>query len=315
MDEEKKETIIPGEGEPLEEQKVTPDEAAVPDPPAEPEKEEQEETETPEEEEEGTEETGSGETLPAEGEEPPTAHKYADRLTKAFPDREFKSDEDYEKGMDEYLQELEGYKERGTMANQKLISLFESEPQVGDVVRDMINGATFREALARHISPEDLTAIEGDPDYEGWNKRKAEREELLKKRNAKKEEYDKNLEFTAKAIDEFAKENNMDDEAAAKFLGRFDAMLADINSGKMSKEMLMTMKRAWDYDNDIATARAQGEVAGTNKKIVAQKEKASKVKGDGLPKIGGTSEVPAANNPAPSYIDSLLERTNKKRAL
>lgn len=241
-------------------------------------------------------------------------NKYAERLAKVYPDREFKSDEDYDKGMEEYLGELEGYKERGTMANQKLIGLFESEPQVGDVVRDMINGATFREALARHISPEDLTAIEGDPDFEGWNKNKTAREDLLNKRKAKQDEYNKNLEFSQQAIEEFARENNMDDGSAGKFLARFDAMLADINSGRISKEVLASIKKAWDYDNDITTARDQGEVAGKNKKIVAQKEE-PKPAGDGLPKISGSSEIPKGNTPAPNYIDGLLERTSRKKAL
>ncbi len=273
--------------------------------------------EAPAETAEAEPEAQEGEALvPEEGipAEETSKNKYAERLARAFPDREFKSDEDYDKGMEEYLDELEGYKERGTMANQKLIALFESEPQVGDVVRDMINGATFREALARHMSPEDLTAVEGDPDFEGWNKNKATREESLNKRKAKQEEYAKNLEFSQQAIEEFAKENDMDDESAGKFLARFDSMLADINSGKISKDVLMTIKKAWDYDNDITTAREQGELAGKNKNIVAQKE-AAKPKGDGLPKIGGSSVAPQANKPEPNYIDGLLERTSKRRAL
>jgi len=273
--------------------------------------------EAPAETAEAEPEAQEGEALvPEEGipAEETSKNKYAERLARAFPDREFKSDEDYDKGMEEYLDELEGYKERGTMANQKLIALFESEPQVGDVVRDMINGATFREALARHMSPEDLTAVEGDPDFEGWNKNKAIREESLNKRKAKQEEYAKNLEFSQQAIEEFAKENDMDDESAGKFLARFDSMLADINSGKISKDVLMTIKKAWDYDNDITTAREQGELAGKNKNIVAQKE-AAKPKGDGLPKIGGSSVAPQANKPEPNYIDGLLERTSKRRAL
>ncbi|HUW93841.1 MAG TPA: hypothetical protein VMV74_11805 [Bacteroidales bacterium] len=260
--------------------------------------------------------TAQAETVPEI--EPPLSeepkNKHAERLAKAYPDRTLEKDEDYEKSLDDYIGELEEYKERGTMTNQKLIAVFESEPQVGDVVRDMINGSTFREALARHVSPEDLTAIEGDPDYEGWTKNKTVREENLNKRKARQEEYDKNLEFSQQSVETFAKENNMNDESAAKFLARFDAMLADINSGKISKEILNTMKRAWDYDNDIVQARTQGELAGKNKNIVAQKE-AEKPKGDGLPKIGGSSEMPKANRPAPEYIDDLIERTNRKQAL
>lgn len=261
-------------------------------------------------EEAATPEEGSTEEV---SEEAPK-NKYAERLSKAYPDREFKNDEDFDKGLEEYLGELEGYKERGTMANQKLIALFEAEPQIGDVVRDLINGSTVREALARHIPLEDLTPLEGDPDYEGWSKNKAAREEGLAKRKAKQDEYSKNLEFSQTAIEEFAKENNMDDDAAGKFLSKFDSMIADINSGRISKEVLATMKRAWNYENDITTAREQGEVAGKNKKIVAQKEEPKPV-GDGLPKISGSSEVPQGNVPAPNYIDGLLERTNRKKAL
>lgn len=110
-------------------------------------------------------------------------HKFADRLIKTFPDRKFEKDDDYDTALNEHLDELEGYKERGTTANKKLIALFESEPQVGNLVRDMVNGATFREALARHISPDELTAVEGDPDYEGWTKNKTEREKRLDRKS------------------------------------------------------------------------------------------------------------------------------------
>lgn len=282
-----------------------------------PEQDESTEEETAEEEqpvkEEASEETEpAGEEETSEGEAP--TNKYAERLAKAYPDRSFETEEDYEKGLDEYLGELEGYRERGVLANQKLIALFEAEPQVGDVVRDMMNGATFREALTRHISPEDLTAIEGDPDYEGWNKNKAAREEGLNKRKTRESDYAKNLELSQQAIEEFARENDMDDAAAGKFLARFDAMLADVNSGKISKDVLTTMKRAWEYDNDVTKAREQGELAGQNKKIIAQKQ-AEKPKGDGLPKLGSKSEPPEVKKPEPQYIDRVFEHVEKRKVL
>ena len=65
--------------------------------------------------EEAISETGAGEALttaPEEVDEKPK-HKYADRLSKAFPDREYASDDEYDSAMEEYLTGLEGYKERG----------------------------------------------------------------------------------------------------------------------------------------------------------------------------------------------------------
>lgn len=251
---------------------------------------------------------------PAEEPQPPEPkkHKYADRLSKAFPDRQFEKDEDFDSALDEHLDELEGYKERGTLANKRLIALFDAEPQVGDVVRDMINGASFREALARHMSPEDLTAIEGDPDYEGWSKNKAEREERTSKREARMKEREANLQVTQEAIDTFAAENNMSEEDAANFLGKLDQLIDDFNAGKISKEVLTTMKKAWDYDNDIATAKDEGEIAGKNQNIVAKKEAAQPI-GDGIPKITSTSEI---KEPAPrekSYFEGLSESINRKK--
>lgn len=261
--------------------------------------------------EEVTEEEVSGEEEAPAPEPEPKRHRFAEKLSKAYPDRKFEKPEDFDAGLDEYLGELEEYRERGQMANQKLISVFESEPAVGDLVRDIMNGATVREALARNFSPDDLVPEEGDPDYEGWNKRKTEREENLRKQRERQEEYNKNLEFSTQAIETFAQENNMDEDAASKFLQRMDAMLADINQGKISKEFLLTLKKAWNYDNDLAKAKEAGTVAGRNASIIAKKE-AEKPVGDGIPKVANTSEIPEGQKAKPDYLGSLVDRVTSR---
>lgn len=264
--------------------------------------------------EEAISETGAGEALttaPEEVDEKPK-HKYADRLSKAFPDREYASDDEYESAMEEYLTGLEGYKERGSSLNKKLLAIFEAEPKIGNVIQDMINGATFREALARHISPDDLTAIEGDPDYEGWNKNRTAREEQAAKRRQFEEEYASNLEMSSQAVKEFADENGMTEEAAEKFLGKIDEMLAAINSGKITKETLLAMKKAFDYDNAVGDAKQTGEIAGRNQAIVASKESAPA--GDGLPKISSSSELPKTDQKKDQWIDGVAGQAKKRQA-
>ena len=263
--------------------------------------------------EEAISETGAGEALttaPEEVDEKPK-HKYADRLSKAFPDREYASDDEYESAMEEYLTGLEGYKERGSSLNKKLLAIFEAEPKIGNVIQDMINGATFREALARHISPDDLTAIEGDPDYEGWNKNRTAREEQAAKRRQFEEEYASNLEMSSQAVKEFADENGMTEEAAEKFLGKIDEMLAAINSGKITKETLLAMKKAFDYDNAVGDAKQTGEIAGRNQAIVASKESAPA--GDGLPKISSSSELPKTEPKKDAWIDDVAGAAKKRQ--
>ena len=241
-------------------------------------------------------------------------HKYADKLAQVFPDRKFEKDDDYDSALDEHLTGLETYKQRGTEANKKLIALFDSQPEVGSLVRDMIEGATFREALARHISPEDLTPIEGDPDFEGWTKNKREREESLAKRKEREAQRERDLAESQAVIDAFAKENNMDDSAAEAFLKKVDEMIGAITSGKVSKEALLAMQRAFNYENDITKAREEGALSERNKKIVAEKEKPEK-KGDGIPRPTITGQPKETTEVRPTYIDSLVDRVNKKKVL
>jgi hypothetical protein len=107
----------------------------------------------------------------------------------------------------------------------------------------------------------------------------------------------------------------MDDAAAEKFLGKFDEMLAEINSGKITKETLLAIKKAFDYDSDVAKAAKQGEIAGRNQNIVAQKE-STPLQGDGLPRPGVSSEAPEGDKKAtPNYIDDLLARTKRRQVL
>lgn len=267
-----------------------------------------EETATPPVEEQSATETP--EEITTAPEEKPK-HRYADRLSKAYPDRKFESDDDYDAAMDEHLNGLEGYKERGSALNKKLLAIFEADPKIGNVVQDMINGATFREALARHISPEDLTAIEGDPDYEGWNKNRTAREEQAAKRRQFEEEYAGNLEMSSQAVKEFADENGMTEEAAETFLGKIDEMLAAINSGKITKETLMAMKKAFDYDNAVGEAKQTGEIAGRNQAIVASKETAPA--GDGLPKISNSSELPKTEQKKDEWIDGVAGQAKRRQ--
>jgi hypothetical protein len=249
--------------------------------------------------------------LPAET--PAPTHKYADRLSQAYPDRKFEKPEDYDAALDEHLSELSDYRDKGQIANSKLISLFDAEPQVGDIVRDMINGSTFREALARYVSPQDLTAIEGDPDYEGWNKNKTAREEALGKRKSAEEEFNTNLQMSQQQIADFATENKLSDDQAELLLSSLDNIVAEVKAGKVTKETLLLMKKAVDYDNAVGSAAETGAIAGRNANIVAKKE--TEPIGDGLPKVGNSNEPPMINKPAPGYMDNLINTTKKRQYL
>lgn len=240
-------------------------------------------------------------------------HRYHERLTKAFPDRKFEKPEDYDTAMDEHLTNLEGYMDRGKKANQKLLGLFESEPAVGEMVRDMMNGASFREAVARHFSADDFTAVDGDPDYEGWQKNAKERDEKMNKRRDYEKTYAENVELSQKEVEAWGKENNMDDKTMDEFLGKIEAVLDDFHNGKITKDTLMLMQRAFNYDKDIEDAKKDARVAGRNEKIVAEKEKQPEQTGDGLPRPDKASDAPKEG--PENYFEGLRNRLKERDRL
>lgn len=241
-------------------------------------------------------------------------HRHADKLAKIFPDRKFEKDEDYDNALDEHVKDLEDYKERATNVNKKLIAGFEAEPAVGDAIRDWLNGASFRAAVARHFSPEDFTPQEGDEDHDAWNENKTKREEDLAKKKQLREERENNLKVSEGTMQNFAQENNLDEDAADKFYMRILDMVTAINSGLVSKETLLAMKRAFDYEQEVAKEKEKAAAAERNKTIVAQKEAPEK-KGDGLPRPAKTSSEPEVVQSAPTYMDNLLERVNRKKVI
>lgn len=261
-----------------------------------------------------TDDIPSGEVTP-EGtppaEEAVAKHKYADRLAKAYPGREFKSDEEHEAGMEEHMTELEGYMEKGKSSNSKLIAMFEAEPQIGEIVRDCINGSSFREALARHVSPEDLTAIEGDPDYEGWNKNKTERESKVAEKNKFQEDYEKNIGTSEQAITAYVEKQGLTEEQADAFFQKFDDMLDNVNKGIITEQHLEAWMKALNYDTDVIVATEQGKIAGRNEKIVATKETAKK-EGDGMPRPNNASQEPEPEKQVPNYMDELVRKTKSR---
>lgn len=251
------------------------------------------------------------ETPPAE--EAAVKHKYDDRLAKAYPDKKFATDEQRDAAMEEHLNDLEGYKEKGQVSNKKLIELFEREPAAGDVVRDCINGMTFREALARHLDPADLTAIEGDPDYEGMAKNKTEFAEKSAKNKEFQDTYAKNISTSEQAVTAFVEKKGMDEAAADAFFQKFDGMLDDIKNGKITEAHLEEIAKAFSYDTDVVAATEQGKIAGRNENIVAKKE-ATTATGDGLPRPTRSAQEPEPAKHAPNYMDEMVAKTKKKDA-
>ena len=184
------------------------------------------------------------------------------------------------------------------------MDVLDAEPVLAKIIQDISMGATFREAIARHIDPEELTATEGDPDFEAWEKNRTARTDEMAKRNQFGEELAANQEMTKSEIREFAAENSMSQEQAIEFLGKIDEMLSGLYAGRIDRKTLAFLKKAVDADQMVADAKEEGEIAGRNTKI---KETIAPAKvGDGLPKIAASEDNPTPEPPKKqSYIDRI----------
>ena len=227
-------------------------------------------------------------------------------LKNKYPDREFADDEDITDPLTEYMEELEDYKTRNSETNQKLIEVLDAEPELVEVIKDLIAGATLREALARHIDPQDLQPAEGEPDYEGWTKNRNERLSKMEERKRKEEELQANIDQSIAQAEAFATKKGMTPEETDAFLAKVDEVLIPILDGRIDETFLDNMYKALNYEEDLTNARELGKASVMNQKVIAQKEV---TKGDGLPNISASGDEVKTTPKKKGYIETLKEQS------
>lgn len=247
---------------------------------------------------------------PAES-SPKYSEAFRNRIKQSYPDQELTDDESFYQKASEQLDNLEAYRNKNMEANKALMEIIDAEPAVAEVLKDMIKGASFREALARHFSVEDLTPQPGAPDEEGWKKNAELRSKRLADNELANKTKAENDDFSMKAIQEFAKETGLEPEKADEFLSKVGEALDEVYSGKISKTFLNSMWRALNYDSDLESAKKVGEITGMNKKIDVDKN--NKKVGDGMPVVAGNG-TPAPEK-KPGWLDNLVNNEKKKQIL
>jgi hypothetical protein len=260
-----------------------------------------------------TGEPATGELPPETAPGPKPSEAFRNRIKGAYPDQDFSDDEAFFQKASEELDNLSEYRHQNIEANKMLMSIFEAEPEIPEVLKDMAQGASFREAIARHFSPEELTPQEGEPDMEGWAKNASAREKKLAERDLREKQKAENTEISTKSIQEFAKETNLDEAQAEEFLNKVGEALDEVYDGKISKSFLQSMYRALNYEKDLETAKSTGQIAGRNEKIETKKQ--PKPAGDGLPVLSGNDIPPAQEGKKKDWVSNLIDNEKKKQIL
>lgn len=209
--------------------------------------------------------------------------KYQETLKAKFGD-EYNAENELDM-MDRYTEESEGDLTRFRDGESKMGDLMKGEPELGDMMYEISQGASPRVAFIKAFGVEGLEPLEGDEDYEANMTARSERSAKADSRSALDAEIEKNEADSLAAIDAFCSANGVD---ADGFMEKINDVFVSVLHKKITPEMLEGFNKMFNYDADVADAKEAGEVEGRNVTIDATKAKKVKEKtGDGLP--GGTS--------------------------
>lgn len=249
----------------------------------------------------------------AEAPKPKYSDSFRERIKLAYPDEEIADDEMFYQKASEQIDNLEMYRNKNMEANKALMEIFDAEPAVAEVLKDMIKGASFQVALAKHFSPEDLVVPEGADDEEMYKTNLDARSKRLKDNEDWNKRKTENMDLSQKAVNEFVAETGLDPDKANEILSRIGEVIDEVVDGKVSKDFLMSMYRAFNYDNDLKTAEDTGRIAGKNEKIEVEKMDKKEI-GDTLPVIASGGEQKPTQKKA-SWLDDTLMNEKKRTIL
>lgn len=239
--------------------------------------------------------------------------KYIERFKEAYPDKDYTDNDDelWADAHNEYS-ELSEYKTKNSEANQKLLAILDSDPEIADFLRDVAKGAPKEEALARNFDLEGITAVEGDPDNEAWAKGLESRKAKKAERDAYLKQSQENLDISVKTMQDFVAKNKISEDKAIEFFEMIDAVVKDANDGKVEERTLTALWTAMNHDEVVKNEVEKATVKAKNEKIEAEMDKDEAKKGDGLPPIdvsGSSIETKKKEaKPTDPYSQAIMDR-------
>jgi hypothetical protein len=184
---------------------------------------------------------------------------------------------------------------------QKIKDACESSPETAAFMSDVIDTGNVIKSLNRNFSPEELQALldeSGDDEFEedrtafsGKVKEGKDRADYLKG----------NQDVSIAEISAWYEEKGWPEEKADEFSQKVDAFATDLFDGKITKEHLSQLEKAFNYDGDLTTAEENGKIIGKNEKITSGKKTRDDLK-DLLPEGGGSASSKVT--PKPTYTES-----------
>ena len=241
------------------------------------------EKQTPTEEQVEVVETGSveeGQVQEPAAERKPRELLY-ERIRTSRPDAKYDEDEEeYSRQAMSILDDLEGRAGQYDKMSEKMSARFNQNPEEAEAFLAYLDGASLPSAIRRYMGDEALVMKEGDEGWDEYQKAGKEREEQFASNRAALDQFMQNAQDSDVTMADFIAEAGLDEEGAQNFKDLVVSIANDMSAGKITKDTLMLLNRAMNYEKDVEGSREQGRVEGRNEKIEVEKKR---MKGSGLP--------------------------------
>lgn len=182
--------------------------------------------------------------------------------------------------------DYDDYEQRLADSDSRMKEYEANEAKIGNMISDDPRAASFFSAwsggghpiveMIRRYGPEILDAA-SDPELlkqieeasVEYNNMVSEGKELAK-------QYDDNFAECVEKWKAYAGKNGIGDDDAVAALQDFAEAMVDFDQGKFTPENVMKFHKGGAYDNDVAAAKVEGEIAGKNAKIEEKMRKDTK---------------------------------------
>ena len=219
-----------------------------------------------------------------------------------FPDRTFadlgaepqEGVSDLDDAIDEMLEDYATRQAAYDENDNKLKNLLVTDPDVAEVIQSWIETGDPRVAIVERFG-DDLGMSDDAKErfkdqLSGWRARKAENDALDA---AAEENWNKSL---ADLI-EWGSARNLSEEQERDIMIRLLAVTFNGMENKYGPDDFEMALHSMNYDNDVAAARAAGEIAGRNARIAAERKVRSEA--NALPPVGAGGQGGRAAERAP----------------
>jgi hypothetical protein len=204
---------------------------------------------------------------------------YDEYLATLFPDQEFKTRDEKETAIVEFI-------EKEIKIGQDLVAAFEKAPYLTAIIKDVNAGVDPALAVYRHMPFKQEEEPEpGTPEYKAYIKAQLERENAEKEQEKKRELIKNNFMESGKKAHEFANKYSLADSKKQAFFQEVNDILENVKMGKIDERFYEIVIKGKAYDADIKKAEETGMDKGARQ---AKGKYLIRKVGDGLPKITST---------------------------